>query len=191
MAGPVILEFSDIYALDGLYRLADEEGKALRPTFPAVYMWGWCGEAGDFHPYYVGQTTDIYKRTWEHIRNLRGGAYTIFTREYLTSGRYSNTADNQEHHKTQRIYVPSSLFQMKRFFDGEVQKNVSWLVEHFRIAWADTTLYAEQNRELEKYIANRLGTHKIGATVKGRSRLAVGEVTIKGNPRIVSLLTNN
>ncbi|MGD0711924.1 MAG: hypothetical protein ABR968_12180 [Bacteroidales bacterium] len=134
-----------------------------------VYVWGWKNDKCVFKPFYVGSTTDLLKRIFEHIGKLNGGHYCIYSIEYFFSDKFKRFSDKK--FDTEPLYLPSNISNIYQTFISNqiVLDTVKWLVDHFTITYAKTE--KKYYREIEKYISNIIGQEKLGSTVKGKYNL--------------------
>lgn len=146
--------------------------------FSGIYIWGFSSEGG-FIPYYAGKAGDICGRVCEHVNNLKGGAYTIYTKEALTDIK-ANEA----------FYRPDSVEKRVQFAADEyvkpgLQQHVNYMIDHFCFTYAPIPFddFRKFGGEAERHILNWLKTiicnTRIGAdcstTKKGNIELIKGK----------------
>jgi hypothetical protein len=151
----------------------------------AIYMWGWKDKNQNFFCYYVGKTNNLYTRIFQHLGSLKGGLYTIYSKEFLQSGNFKNLkeVDNQN-----ILYIPTGLDTFINEFlkKDEIINTVNWLIENILFTWTVTN--KSNNADLEKFVAKQVIKKQkfIGSSVKGQSTIAA--LKYEGNQSILDLL---
>lgn len=120
-------------------------------NYSGIYIWGFSDEVG-FIPYYAGKAGDICDRLCSHINNLKGGAYTIYTKEAL-----SNIKSNEA------FYRPDSVEKRVQFAADEyvkpgLQQHVNYMIDHFCFTYAPMPFddFRKFGGEAERHILNWL-----------------------------------
>lgn len=165
---PIELEWHKIMNLAELISIEKEiRGKS------AIYVWGWYDTEANFVPYYVGKTCNLSQRLWEHLVNLRGGAYTIYSEEYAYSKDFHplRTIDGDR-----LLYVPSTIDNWQsNFHSDKVQESLERLFKNLRFSWCLTD--KSLNCELERFIYHKLNlAKKVGASVRGDCKLEISPI---------------
>lgn len=155
-----------------------EVEKSMESTqnYSGIYIWGFSVPEG-FIPYYAGKAGDICDRLCSHINNLKGGAYTIYTKEAL-----------QDIKSNEPFYRPDSVEKRVQFVANNypapgLQQHVDYMISHFSFTYAPMSYAAfrESGANAERHILNWL------KDILGNTRIGPDCVTIdKGNIKLVN-----
>lgn len=144
--------------------------------YRGVYIWGFNFD-GDFIPYYVGKSDNIFSRIFEHLGSLLGGSYTIYHKKSL-----KNFCNFKDSFKTWDnyipdegiVYYPRDLKSMKWFHQNREKLN-----EHINLMYDSFAfIYAKFNdkdniklRDVEVALINKIGKNKLGNSYGGNSKI--------------------
>jgi hypothetical protein len=152
-----------------------------------VYCWGWLREDKRFVPYYIGKARHLSSRLFQHISNIKGGLYAIYSWDYMYSKDFKLL---KEVDGNNLLYIPSGVNDWINVFNTEnVQKNIEKILGELLFTWIETK-NDEENSSLERLIYECLHNngHIVGANVKGRSSFVNEQVEFCGDGPMPEIL---
>lgn len=111
-----------------------------------IYIWGFMDDNNIFWPYYVGKHRNVPFRLCEHLSNLKGGNYTIYTIENLFS--FNDIRFYEPHVLQNRVLFIKDLFNANQY------SNVQNMINRFHFTYSLIDSYDEWGNLAEKSILN-------------------------------------
>jgi hypothetical protein len=155
----------------------------------AIYIWGWLDSEGKFVPYYIGKAHNLANRLFDHIGNLKGGRYGIYSFQYARSPGFQPLyqQDNEK-----MIYMPSDLNNWRNvFLSQNVQDNLNLLLKELWFTWCKTDKMFNVDLERLIYKQLKMKTGKVAASVRGEAGLSFTDIHFSGNDALVKLCNND
>jgi hypothetical protein len=143
-----------------------------------IYMWGF--KEIKIYPYYIGQAIDIKKRLYEHINNLIGGKYSIYSEEQLSELISNFNYEIKENPK----YRPNWPIEYQKFIDQKksLDSDINNMLECMIFSYFEVdenTLKTYSLKDLEKYVINKIGKAKL-ANSRGGDIVITKQINFKG-----------
>ena len=124
-----------------------------------IYIWGFKDDNDLFWPYYVGKHRNVPFRLCEHLSNLKGGTYTIYSEEELFSWSRNS------------IYCPINLQTRIAFIlelDEEVKKSMLNMINRFHFTFALINDYNAKGDDCERNVIEAIDSELLANKRRGK-----------------------
>jgi len=118
-----------------------------------IYIWGF-GNSKNFTPYYVGKSENIGWRLSEHMANILGGNYTIFSKQQFKF--FDKNSDPKYSPKT----IKDKL-DFLRLRNTKLKPHIDYLVNSFSFTYAEVLNFKQFGRRAEINTIESIGKSRL------------------------------